>query len=398
MSSSAIDVFGNQVDNFKNKVINGNFDFWQRLRGLEGSPFTITNSTADITAFVADRWFITSDMSGSDSFTASVEQKSHTTSQNKILSLPKYYTQFQGVVTENSTGNNTQCGFAQRIEGLRTLAGKQVTVSFWVKGSVEGYASFRVTQKFGSGGSPTAQANVGQRDFAIATGWTKVIFTFSMPQIASGAVIGNRVDDAIEIAFQTYCSKDFLKAKSKVNYVGQLDISQVQIEEGAQATLFDKRMPAVELDMCQRYFEVGFINETVYAKGTIDATDRDNFKFIPYQTKKKTYDVAAGTTWVPDPDLKWDNLVNSADTYDASTFDPATDINPDTVGHTVKHSIAGLNDVPDGSSGIRTGIISETQPEGFVINYNASSQPFGLVTLRGKWAVDAEIYQGETPT
>ena len=398
MSSSAIDVFGNQVDNFKNKIINGNFDFWQRLRGLEGSSFAITNSTSDITAFVPDRWFLTTDMSGSDSFSASIEQKSHPTSQSEILSLPKYYTRFSGVVTENSTGNNTQCGFAQRIEGVRTLAGKQVTVSFWVRGSTSGFASFRVSQKFGSGGSPTAQVNVGQRDFAIAeNAWTKVIFTFSMPSIASGAVIGNRLDDAVEVAFQTYCSKDFLKASSKVNYTGTLDISQVQVEEGAQATLFDKRMPQVELDMCQRYFEVGFVNDTEYAKGTSSATDRTNFKFITYKTKKKTYDVASGATWVPDPDLVWDNLVNSTDTFSPGDFE-TTDINPDTVGHTVKHSIAGIDTVPDGSSEIRSGIISETQPEGFVVNYNANGQPFGLVNLKGQWAVDAEIYQGETPT
>tara|TARA_Y100001963_G_C6793913_1_gene457519 strand:- start:7266 stop:8426 length:1161 start_codon:yes stop_codon:yes gene_type:complete len=385
MSSSAIDIFGNQVDNFKNKIINGNFDFWQRMRGIS-SAWTFTLTGSSITSYVADRWFITANANGGDQYVLSAERKAFAAGQSKILSLPKYYMDFKGLVT-SAGGTQTQAGLAQRIEDVKTLAGKQVTCSFWVKGTVDGFASFRVNQKFGSGGSPSTTVNVGQRQFAVATSWTQVIFTFTMPPIASGTSIGTNNDDCVEVAFQTYCAANYLGQEDRTNYTGTLSISQVQIEEGAQATLFDRRMPEVEQSMCQRYFETGYVYKTVNALFSGDASNRQNFYFIPYKTKKKPFE------WAQDSDLKWDNLVNSGQNPQAGV--PYSD-NPSTASnHIVRHSLDGIDQIPQNSSNILAGTITEYQPEGFTVNWSPAG--IGWSILRGVWMVDAELYLGETP-
>lgn len=388
MSSSAIDIFGNQVDNFKNKIINGNFDFWERQRGVN-SAFSIGSTSSSLTAYTADRWFVSAVASGTAQYSATVERKTFATSQMKIKSLPHHYCEFSGPVSEGN-GTETQMGLCQRIEDVRTMAGKQVTVSFWIKGSVEGYAAARVSQNFGSGGSPSTKVHVGQRQFAVATSWTQVIFTFNMPSIGEGAVFGTNVDHCVEFALQTYCSANFMGNQEKTNYQGTLSIAQVQIEEGAQATLFDKRMPAIEEAMCQRFFEQGYAYQTRSSLGSGDATQRYNYVLVPYNTRKKEFN------WVQDAQLTWDELANSGDDWDQG-FEP-TDQPPDIIHHNVKVAFEGFYNIPDGTSKIQGGVLAERQPEGFVVNYNCTEVPSGNARLRGVWATDAEIYCGENPT
>ena len=390
MSSSAIDIFGNQADNFKNKIINGNFDFWQRMRGTASAyqfPSNGVPTGVDITAFVADRWFVSSTMSGSDTYVANVQRQEFAAGQNKIQSLPTYYCNFSGVVTE-SGGTATQVSLAQRIENVKTFAGKQVTVSFWIKGSVDGYVSFRVNQKFGSGGSPSTAVNVGQRQFELATTWTQQVFTFTMPEIATGTSIGTEKDDCLEIAFHTYCSASHLGQQGKTKYDGTVSIAEVQMEEGPQATMFDKRMPQIELGMCQRYFETGYLNQTVFSDSSGDSSNRRNYLFVPYKTKKKEYD------WAQDTDLKWDELGVVGGL--PMTSNPATDIPPNHGPAQFRHSIGGIDSNNQVSAAnVNGGGISGYQPEGFLVNWNSAGSN-AWCKLVGTWMVDNELYLGES--
>ena len=102
MSSSAIDIFGNQVDNFKNKIINGNFDFWQRMRGTT-SAWTFSLTGSSITSYVADRWFITANANGGDQYVLSAERKAFAAGQSKILSLPKCIPTIEKIISANNT-------------------------------------------------------------------------------------------------------------------------------------------------------------------------------------------------------------------------------------------------------------------------------------------------------
>jgi hypothetical protein len=303
--------------------------------------------------------------------------------------LPQYYCDFSGPVAEGN-GTETQMSLCQRIEDVKTMSGKQVTASFWVKGTVDGYIAVRVSQNFGSGGSPSAKVHVGQRQFAVATTWTQVIFTFNMPIIAVGTVFGTNVDHCIEFAFQTYCSENFLGNQGKTDYQGTLSIAQVQIEEGAQATLFDKRMPTVEESMCQRFFEQGYEFTTRHSQGSGANTDRYNFYLVPYNTRKKEFN------WVQDAQLTWDELANAGDDFDQGFS--STDQPPDITHHNIKVAFEGFYNIPHGTCKIQAGIIAERQPEGFILNYNCIETPYGNARIRGIWATDAELYCGEAAT
>ena len=140
MSNSAIDIYGAYVDNYKNKLINGNFDIWQRGRALSGATYS-ESDTLPVTEniYLADRWFRGATSSDTPTFGFTAEQgvfndTDFGTNGIKIKSKPEYYMQF---ASSFDAGHASQsAGLGQRIENARTLSGKQVTLSFWAKGSV----------------------------------------------------------------------------------------------------------------------------------------------------------------------------------------------------------------------------------------------------------------------
>src|SRR5210317_2630812 len=99
---------------FRNKIINGNFDIWQR-----GTSQTSNGYGS------ADRW--ESFHSGS---TKTASQQAFTVGQTDVPSNPKYYLRH---VVSSVAGSGNRVLVNQKIEGVSTLAGQTVTLSFWAK-------------------------------------------------------------------------------------------------------------------------------------------------------------------------------------------------------------------------------------------------------------------------
>lgn len=214
----------------KNYIINGGFDIWQR-----GDSFSISGS------YTADRYRIDNSID------------SHTLS--KLILLPgelSSSTHAMRNVTNGAVGVSSYASVAQRIEYVRTLAGKEVTISFMAKADTVKDIAFEIQQNFGVGGSPNVTTKP-TTNITLSTSWELYSFTVTLPSIL-GKTIGSSSYLNLVTWFSAGGSFD-LRTNSLGLQSGTFDIAQVQLEEGAIATPFEVRPIGLELSLCQRYYE-----------------------------------------------------------------------------------------------------------------------------------------------
>jgi hypothetical protein len=104
---------GGALAGFRNRIINGDFDFWQRGTSFTGNEYG------------ADRWF-----HNRVGTTHTVTRQPFTLGQTDVPNEPTYYCR---TVVSSVAGAGNYAVLFQRIEDVRTFAGQQVTVSFWAK-------------------------------------------------------------------------------------------------------------------------------------------------------------------------------------------------------------------------------------------------------------------------
>jgi hypothetical protein len=245
---------------FRNKIINGNFDFWQR--GTSGSS-----------GYVADRW--TTAVGGS---TAAISRQSFTLGQTDVPGEPDYY---HRTVVTSSAGASNYAITLQRIESVKTLAGQTATLSFWAKADASKNMAIEFFQSFGTGGSPSTGVTFGVTTIALTTSWQKFTVTVDVPSI-SGKTLGTNDNDYLFVALWFDAGSDY---DSSTNTLGQqsgtFDIARVQLEAGDVATPFEERPIGQELALCHRYYQkvtyaatstitVGITYNTTVATARID--------------------------------------------------------------------------------------------------------------------------------
>ena len=238
---------------FKNYIINGNFDIWQR-----GTSQTTSGYGSD------DRW--SNENLGST--------KTHSLvacgDNERVLFNAAYFS--RTVVTSIIGINNGVTKF-QNIEDVTKLAGKTVTLSFWARADSEKSIAVYLLQIFGTGGSPSSMVkDIGTQLVTLSTSWQKKVITINIPNIV-GKTIGTngRHTSFTQVAFglesgsvpnSTYFSSLVLGQQS-----GTFDIAQVQLEEGSVATPFENRPIGLELSLCQRYYN-GSIRLGIYSQAS----------------------------------------------------------------------------------------------------------------------------------
>ena len=209
---------------FRNYIINGQFQVWQRA--------TTSGSTTSDGYLAADRW-----RTSASGATYTFSRQAFTVGQTDVPSHPKYFGRFAVTTGDDHVNIHTRIEDIERIQG-------QVTLSFWAKGSNPAGGNIQInrTQQFGSGGSADVQAEIDT--FTVDGTWTKKTFTFTLPSI-SGKTIGGG----------SYLGIDFRQpAGDDGSAAWTLDITNVQLELGATATDFEMRSYGDELARCQRYF------------------------------------------------------------------------------------------------------------------------------------------------
>jgi len=244
-----------QLGGRRNVVINGGFQCWQRATSITASGFS------------ADRWRSTTGSGGA----ITVSRQEFAEGQTDVPSNPKYFFRHAQTTAFTNTGFNSD---RTRIEDVRTLAGQQCTLTWYMKADANRTVRVNITQDFGGGGSPSSDVETAiVSSQAITSSWAEYTVTFTMPSI-SGKTIGSDEDSFIELGF------DY---RAEVNNTFTIDIANVQLEAG-QATPFEHRSFGEELALCQRYFEL--LNGGI-AMGASDSATTTQAS-VQYKQSKRT--------------------------------------------------------------------------------------------------------------
>lgn len=250
-NTSLLGSFGGQGDSslmFRNVLINGNFDVWQRGTSVSSTGTGI---------FQADRWTTTMGATNANYTYA------------RSTDIPNLVSTYSVRVTQN-TGQNassiTEYALRQIIEKQNTLGlvGKPVTVSFWYKSSVTGTHGVRI---IGSASGYTGGADQNQAfTVSAANTWEYKTLTFTAVQNVTAVTgdmagigmyldIGPRVGGGSGSIGQTSFAGD-----------AYFSLAQVQLE-AETATPFERRPIGTELALAQRYYQTGTVGIRAYAVG-----------------------------------------------------------------------------------------------------------------------------------
>ena len=257
---------------FKNHIINGGFDVWQRGTGR-------TYSNAYTTA---------------DRFAPGQHQDAGYERVEVSGGGPN--AKYAMRVTSSSTseaGAGTRMALGQMIEHANSIhtAGKAVTLSFWIKfsaASIAGAGVFQVqiwefdsiNPSFGITG-PARNPTINLTNGSLPTSWTKYTVTATTASTAKTLAFRCNFDGL----FNTTNNSDF-----------SYDITELQIEEGSVATPFEQRPIGLELSLCQRYYEVALSDQRVW--GAAGNTTYLNWYFKV--EKRRIPDIAlVGSTGAP---------------------------------------------------------------------------------------------------
>ena len=206
---------------YRQAIINGNFDVWQRS----------TTAAWNSLYHTADRWRGTT--TGAVPV-GTISQQTFTVGQTDVPNNPTYH--IRSVVTDVNSA--TVMSIGQRIEKASTLSGGNITISFWAKSDAASGDTIttNVWQNFGSGGSGSVETNGTAHN--LTDSWTKFTETITIPSI-SGKTVG--AGDHIEVQFMFILETH------------TIDIAQVQVCEGDVALPFQPKSYGDELRACQRY-------------------------------------------------------------------------------------------------------------------------------------------------
>jgi hypothetical protein len=218
------------LSGFRNSVINGGFDVWQR--GTSPTAIASTSSSA----FLADRWQATRYASGSK--------------QSQIFpSLDGFR---YGIRIQRDSGNTSTnvIYLSQSFEGdvAIKLANKPVALSFYARAG----SNYSPTSSFlyvGLNTGTGSEANVAYGIFAglippsinsnvtLTTSWQRFTFIANIPSGTTQAGLLFSMSPT-----GTASTNDYF------------EITGVQLEQSLQPTPFEQRPIGVELALCQRYF------------------------------------------------------------------------------------------------------------------------------------------------
>ena len=203
-------------------------------------------------AYTADRWGISSTAGSPMTAQLAAITAGNLASIGDEAAVWTLVATFTGSV---APGELTQ--FFQRVEGVRRLTGKTVTLSLWAW-TASGNLSLGLSLNlaFGTGGSPSAGVNVPMQFVAITPTPARYTATFTVPSI-SGYTLGTNGDDYTQVNI-------WLSGPPGVQS-GTVGIWGVQLEVGNVATPLEKPDPRYDLSNCQRFFATGTMSLNAYA-------------------------------------------------------------------------------------------------------------------------------------
>lgn len=219
---------------FRNKLINGNFDVWQRgIAGFGGNA-----------AYNADRWHCRRTAA------TAISRINATPGTIAVAGGPSY-----GCLIDATAAATAESAFLlQRIEDVRTLAGMLVTWTFYAQFPAGMEVTPRTAQSFGVGGSAGDTVDL---PVILGTGnWQRYDIVFELASIG-GKTVGSS-GDFLQLSLVE-------RAPYRVFQFRTMRHSLVAGDASKELDPYSPRHLAQELALCQRYFER--IARTYYSVG-----------------------------------------------------------------------------------------------------------------------------------
>lgn len=251
----------------RNCLINGDFRLWQR-----GAVFPASVGTR----YIADRW--QANAIGTKVAATREDVPAGGGQGGRLLAGSRHLLRLD---VQSVAGAGHMALVQQRIEDVRTLAGRTVTISFKARSSVDDFRiGVELQQSYGTGGS-TARDSIGA-SVVLDTLWRWHQVTVEVPGLA-GKTLGP--DSYLQLSFWLDAGADFGgRAFAAGQKSGSVQLAEVQIEEGDTATDFDRRPEALELLLCQRYYETVDVNRIL---GITYTANGDTRACIPFKVRKR---------------------------------------------------------------------------------------------------------------
>ena len=215
---------------FRNLLINGGFDVWQRGTS---TAFVAVASTS----FLADRWSVYRGTTGADA------------TQSRISAgLDGFQYALRMQRNSGTTGTNKMyVGTSLETSTTTKLANKPVVLSFYARAGSNYSSASNVLEVLLYSGTGT-EANGVHVNFTSATSVvaTSATLTTSYQRFTySGTMPATSSQLLVQLSFTP------VGTAGAADYV---DITGVQLEQNYQPTPFEQRPIGVELELCQRYY------------------------------------------------------------------------------------------------------------------------------------------------
>ncbi|WP_088147018.1 hypothetical protein [Achromobacter denitrificans] len=291
--------FGSEAYSYRNMIINGAFSVWQA--GPVIGPVVAAGSGT----YAADCWQI--HVGGTASITAQQNYAGADFGYGRVAASTARLTSNAASVAASGDKNR----FSQPIEGVNivrlgmgSLWGGYFTISFWVKASIAGDYSIA----FLNGGVPGFRSYVDTYTVNIADTWEKKTLTIPVDQSSDtnwnqSNGMGLRLvfdlgsGSAYEGATGVWQSTETTRATGSVRITATSgatwSLSNVQMELGSVATPYEFKPVVVEVELCQRYFEI--VDESAGLYPTGRAYHSNNYTnglapsaYVPFKTLKRT--------------------------------------------------------------------------------------------------------------
>ena len=290
-----------QYTGFKNRLINGGMVIDQRNGG--GS---VTNNSA-LNLYPVDRFIIYGNVSSK--FTAQQNAGS--------VTPPNGFRNYLGCTSSSAytVGASELFYVQQRVEGYNmadlgwgTANASAVTISFWVHSSLTGTFGGSIQNDDVNRSYPftytIAAANTWEQKSVTIAGDTSGTWR-TTNGLGMRVYFGLGVGSTYSGTAGAWAGADYRGATGATSVVGTngatFYITGVQIEKGVTATSFDYRPYGTELSLCQRYYEVLYIDSASIGVISNYYNGTTQYTFWQYQQTKRantTVALASGSTWV----------------------------------------------------------------------------------------------------
>jgi len=229
ITNSKLAFDGGALSGFRNRLINGGFDVWQRATSGIGTTYN----------FISDRWAVVR------------SNNSAGMSTGRSTDVPVGFQYSQKIQRDSGNTSIDALYISQIIETVNSipLAGKTVTLSFYGKSGTTKTGNLSAYLHSGTGIDQAGNNITLWSGFALlkstaiasTTTWTRYESTVAVPLTVK----------QLSVQF-AYIPTGTAGVDDSVYITG------VQLEEGSVATPFEHRPYGTELVLCQRYYEKSF--------------------------------------------------------------------------------------------------------------------------------------------